>query len=103
VIEKFKKYLIYKEHMSTTTINTYTSSIKEFINWYNEYEDTELLKVDNKIIDRYNSYLILVKKNKVQTVKCKNCALSIFNKFLCYKNAPKNYITRTMMKKGVNF
>ncbi|MCT8975011.1 phage integrase N-terminal SAM-like domain-containing protein [Clostridium sp. CX1] len=92
MLEEFKKYLLYKEHKSSSTIETYLRYIQEFINWYNSSTNKELLKLDRKTIGSYKKYLISIKKRKKATVSVELCALVKFNSFFCYKNAPRNYI-----------
>lgn len=92
MIAEFKKYMLYKEHKSSNTIETYSRCIEEFINWYNSSKNKEILKLDKKTIDSYKHYLIFVKKKKTQTISVRICALAMLNRFFCHKNAPKNYI-----------
>jgi site-specific recombinase XerD len=99
VIEEFKKYLLYKERKSSSTIDTYSRCIQEFINWYYSSKNKEFLQLDRETIDSYKNYLIFVKKKKTQTVSVGLCALSMFNRFFCHKNAPKNYILSKEYKK----
>ena len=64
MLEKFKNYLLYKEHKSSSTIKTYLRCIQEFINWYYSSTNKKLLKLDKEIIDDYKDYLISIKKEK---------------------------------------
>lgn len=100
MIEEFKRYLLYKKHVSPRTISMYSSHVNEFMKWYNINESKEFIRLDKKIIDSYKNYLILIKNNKIQTVNGKICALSMLHKFLYYKNLSKNYICRKSMVKS---
>lgn len=94
MIEEFEKYLLYKEHKSSSTIKTYSRCIEQFINWYYSSKNKEILKLDRETINGYKNYLTLVEKKKAQTISVRLCALAMFNKFFCNKRAPKNYILR---------
>jgi len=94
MIEEFKKYLLYKEHKSSSTIKTYSRCIEQFISWYYSSKNKDMLKLDRKTINGYKDYLIFVEKKKAQTISVRLCALAMFNKFFYNKSAPKNYISR---------
>ncbi|AKA69171.1 phage integrase N-terminal SAM-like domain-containing protein [Clostridium scatologenes] len=92
MLEKFENYLLYKEHKSSSTIKTYSRCIQKFIDWYYISSGKKLLKLDMETINNYKNYLIFIKKRKQTSIKVELCALTKFNSFFCYKNAPKNYI-----------
>jgi site-specific recombinase XerD len=92
LIDEFKKYLLYREYKSFSTIKTYSKCIDEFIKWYYSSKNKEILTLDREVINSYKNYLISVKRKKTQTVNVILCALSIFNRFIRHKNGPKNYI-----------
>lgn len=92
MLEKFKNYLLYKEHKSSSTIKTYSRYIQKFINWYYSTTNKKLLKLDSETLDSYKEYLISIKNRKETTINVELCALVKFNSFFCYKNEPKNYI-----------
>lgn len=94
MIEEFKRYLLYKELKSYSTIKTYSRCIEQFISWYSFSKDKENLKLNRETINSYKNYLIFVEKRKAQTISVSLCALVVFNRFFYNKNAPKNYIVR---------
>ncbi|KZL90932.1 phage integrase N-terminal SAM-like domain-containing protein [Clostridium magnum] len=94
MIEEFKKYLLYKEHKSSSTIKTYSRCIEQFIDWYHSSKNKDIFKLDRETINGYKEYLMLVEKMNAQTISVRLCALAMFNKFFYNKNAPKNYILR---------
>lgn len=93
MIEEFEKYLR-KERKSDNTIKTYSKCIEQFFIWYFRSENKETFKLDRETINGYRDYLILVEKRNAQTINVRLCALNLFNRFFCKKNAPKNYILK---------
>ncbi|NMM65368.1 site-specific integrase [Clostridium sp. P21] len=98
MIEEFEKYLLYKEHKSLSTIKTYSTCVKQFINWYCNNKNKDISKLDRETSKEYKDYLVLVEKKNVQTINVRLCALAMLSRFLYYKNPPKNYIVRKKYK-----
>lgn len=99
MLEEFERYLLRKEHKSSSTVKTYSKCIEQFINWYNNSINNDIYNLDKELINMYKDYLSIVEKKKDQTINVTLCALSMLKRYMNYKNPPKNYIVRKKYKK----
>ena len=91
ILEEFKKYLIekYNYNENSNTISAYLSDIKQFINYFKEQFDEDILDFSRANVIEFKKELLEKRNLKYSSVNRKMASLSIYENFLIDKEIRK--------------
>ncbi len=91
MIEEFEKYLI-ELKLSQNTYSSYTSDLKQYIEYYEDSYGEKLTKLTGSDIQTYISYLKNRKNLKPTSINRKITALKTYNGFLVHNKIQDNIV-----------
>ena len=94
ILNEFKKYLEenYNSEGEKNTIKGYYSDIKQFLNFFKEYYDEDIMDFQRVHVSEYKQHFLIKNNFAFSTINRKLSSLSIYEDFLIEKKIRKNEI-----------
>jgi integrase/recombinase XerD len=93
LVADFKDWLKINQKLSSTTIDVYLASIRDFLQYYQQMYDDKFTHLEEGIVTMYRVYLDL-KEFPASTIKARISGLKKFNQFLVDKEFQIDYVVK---------